>query len=62
MMAYGSAPATVIAPSPLEGEGIAAGHRELGWVRGRASTPTLWKQPLTRLRFAKPTLSLKGRG
>jgi hypothetical protein len=62
MMGYELATAPVIAPSPLEGEGIADGQHELGRVRGTASTPTLWKQPLTRLRFAKPPSPSRGEG
>ena len=52
----------VNAPSPLVGEGITAGHRERGWVRGTLSTVPVFRQPLTRLRFAKPPSPTGGEG
>jgi hypothetical protein len=52
----------VIAPSPLVGEGIAAGPRELGRVRGTGSDIVMRRQPLTRLRFAKPPSPTRGEG
>jgi hypothetical protein len=42
------------APSPLAGEGSSAGQRELDWVRGPSPLAHARRQPLTRLRFAKP--------
>jgi hypothetical protein len=42
------------APSPLAGEGSPAGQRELDWVRGPSPLAHSRRQPLTRLRFAKP--------
>jgi hypothetical protein len=41
-------PVPIAAPSPLVGEGIAAGQRKRGWVRGFRRHITLRKQPLTR--------------
>ena len=50
------------APSPLVGKGIADGRPKLGWVRGTASQAATWREPLTRLRFAKPPSSTRGEG
>jgi long-chain acyl-CoA synthetase len=52
----------VIAPSPLVGEGIAAGPRELGRVRGMGSDIAMRRRPPTRLRFAKPPSPTRGVG
>jgi len=41
------------APSPLAGEGYADGRPKLDWVRGCLPEVAMWRQPLTRLRFAK---------
>ena len=38
------------APSPLVGEGITAGQRKRGWVRGSISDRAVPREPLTRLR------------
>jgi hypothetical protein len=62
MMAYGHTAALVIAPSPLAGEGYAARQRELGWVRGTGHHIAMRRQPLTRLRFAKPPSPTRGEG
>jgi hypothetical protein len=50
------------APSPLVGEGIAAGGHERGRVRGTLSAIPMRMQPLTRLRFAKPPSPTGGEG
>ncbi len=47
-------------PSPLVGEGYTASR--LAWVRGTLSTIPLRRQPLTRLRFAKPPSPTRGEG
>jgi hypothetical protein len=52
----------VAAPSPLAGEGSAAGRPALTWVRGLLAQNSNWKQPLTRLRFAKPPSPARGEG
>jgi hypothetical protein len=49
-------------PSPLVGEGITAGQRERGRVRGTVSHIAMRRQPLTRLRFAKPPSPTGGEG
>jgi len=41
------------APSPLVGEGIAAGRHKLSPVRGTVSQTSMRRQPLTRPRFAQ---------
>jgi hypothetical protein len=38
----------IAAPSPLVGEGIAAGQRKRDQVRGIGQHIAMWKQPLTR--------------
>jgi hypothetical protein len=50
------------APSPLVGEGIANGGPKLGWVRGTVSQAATSREPLTRLRFAKPPSPTRGEG
>jgi hypothetical protein len=50
------------APSPLVGEGITAGQRNRGSVRGTVSQAAMRRQPLTRLRFAKPPSPTGGEG
>lgn len=52
----------VSAPSPLVGEGSAAGRHNLARVRGPLSTIPMRRQPLTRLRFAKPPSPTRGEG
>jgi hypothetical protein len=52
----------VDAPSPLVGEGYTAGRPGLGWVRGPFPAIALSRQPLTRLRFAKPPSPARGEG
>jgi len=52
----------VNAPSPLVGEGITAGQPKRGWVRGTISQAAMRRQPLTRLRFAKPPSPTRGEG
>lgn len=52
----------IIAPSPLVGEGITAGRHKGGWVRGTLSAVPMLRQPLTRLRFAKPPSPTRGEG
>lgn len=47
--------------SPLVGEGLSAISHALTRVRG-LSAPSLPKQPLTRLRFAKPPSPTRGEG
>ncbi len=49
-------------PSPLVGEGCTPGRRELAWVRGTLSTIPMRREPLTRLRFAKPPSPTRGEG
>ncbi|SDF59396.1 hypothetical protein SAMN05216337_106239 [Bradyrhizobium brasilense] len=49
-------------PSPLVGEGYTVSRHELAWVRGTLSTIPMWRQPLTRLRFAKPPSPARGEG
>jgi hypothetical protein len=51
-----------IAPSPLVGEGIAPGQRELGRVRGIGDHIAMRRRSLTRLRFAKPPSPTRGEG
>ncbi len=48
-------------PSPLVGEGITAGRPELSRVRGADSNLAV-RQPLTRLRSAKPPSPTRGEG
>jgi hypothetical protein len=48
--------------SPLVGEGITAGRHGLTWVRGSLSAVPMLRQPLTRLRFAKPPSPTRGEG
>lgn len=50
------------APSPLVGEGISAANHTLTRVRGSLSLPSLPREPLTRLRFAKPPSPTGGEG
>jgi hypothetical protein len=52
----------IASPSPLVGEGITAGQRERGWVRGFAQHIAMLREPLTRLRFAKPPSPTGGEG
>jgi hypothetical protein len=52
----------IAAPSPLVGEGIAAGRAKLVWVRGLLTVSGMSRQPLTRLRFAKPPSPTRGEG
>jgi hypothetical protein len=52
----------VAAPSPLVGEGISAGQPNLTRVRGTVSQDAVPRQPLTRLRFAKPPSPTGGEG
>jgi hypothetical protein len=62
MRAYGHTTALVIAPSPLVGEGFTVGQREYGRVRGIGRHIAMRRQPLTRLRFAKPPSPTRGEG
>ncbi len=50
------------APSPLVGEGITNGRPKLNRVRGTVSQTAVRRQPLTRLRFAKPPSPTRGEG
>ena len=50
------------APSPLVGEGIAAARHELTSVRGISPHMRMPREPLTRLRFAKPPSPTRGEG
>jgi hypothetical protein len=50
------------APSPLVGEGIIASQHNDGWVRGSIHDRAMPRQPLTRLRFAKPPSPTRGEG
>jgi hypothetical protein len=50
------------APSPLVGEGITNGRPKFNRVRGSVSQPAMRRQPLTRLRFAKPPTPTRGEG
>ncbi len=52
----------ITVPSPLVGEGIANGRLKLNWVRGTVSQTAMRRQPLTRLRFAKPPSPTRGEG
>jgi hypothetical protein len=52
----------IAAPSPLVGEGISAGRPNLTRVRGTVSQRAMPRQPLTRLRFAKPPSPTRGEG
>ncbi len=52
----------VNAPSPLVGEGYTASRQKLASVRGPLSTVPMRRQPLTRLRFAKPPSPTRGEG
>lgn len=54
MFASATSVMRVTVPSPLVGEGLSAINHNLTRVRGRLSARSLPKQPLTRLRFAKP--------
>jgi len=54
--------ARIAAPSPLVGEGMIAGRAELAWVRGSLAASARLRQPLTRLRFAKPPSPTGGEG
>ena len=49
-------------PSPHVGEGSTAGQHKLAWVRGSIPDVALWREPLTRLRFAKPPSPTGGEG
>jgi len=49
-------------PSPLMGECRSPGRQELAWVKGTLSTIPMWREPLTRLRFAKPPSPTRGEG
>ena len=49
-------------PSPLVGEGYAYGRPKLDWVRGSLGDDAMWRQPLTRLRFAQPPSPTGGEG
>ncbi|MEH2561375.1 hypothetical protein V1289_001002 [Bradyrhizobium sp. AZCC 2289] len=51
----------VSTPSPLVG-GITVGQRKRGWVRGTLSAIAMPREPLTRLRFAKPPSPTRGEG
>jgi hypothetical protein len=62
MMMHGFTLAPVTAPSPLVGEGFTARQREHGRVRGTGSDIAMRRQPLTRLRFAKPPSPTRGEG
>ena len=53
---------SVDAPSPLVGEGITAASGELTWVRGMSQHMRMLREPLTRLRFAKPPSPTRGEG
>jgi hypothetical protein len=48
--------------SPLVGEGITAGQYKRGWLRGFDQHIATPRQPLTRLRFAKPPSPTRGEG
>jgi hypothetical protein len=50
------------APSPPVGEGITAGQRKRGGVRGSVADLGMPRQPLTRLRFAQPPSPTRGEG
>ncbi len=52
----------IASPSPLVGEGISDGRSELNRVRGMGSGTATLRQPLTRLRFAKPPSPTRGEG
>jgi hypothetical protein len=52
----------IASPSPLVGERITAGRRKRDWVRGFAQHITTLRQPLTRLRLAKPPSPTRGEG
>ena len=52
----------VDAPSPLVGEGITAGRHKLTSVRGLSPHLRMRREPLTRLRFAKPPSPTRGEG
>ena len=52
----------VDAPSPLVGEGITAARHELTSVRGISPHMRMPREPLTRLRFAKPPSPTRGEG
>jgi hypothetical protein len=54
--------ALVNAPSPPVGEGISAGQRGPGRVRGPSPLARVPREPLTRLRFAKPPSPTGGEG
>jgi hypothetical protein len=49
-------------PSPLVGEGSTTGQHELAWVRGSLRDVAVWREPLTRRRFATPTSPTRGEG
>lgn len=50
------------APSPLVGEGHLRTNHTLARVRGPLSLPSPPREPLTRLRFAKPPSPTRGEG
>ena len=50
------------APSPLVGEGITVRQHNDDWVRGSISDRAMPREPLTRLRFAKPPSPTGGEG
>jgi hypothetical protein len=50
------------APSPLVGEGYTTGRYELTPVRGLSPHMHMLREPLTRLRFAKPPSPTRGEG
>jgi hypothetical protein len=62
MMAQQSYTVRIDAPSPLVGEGYAAGRHKLTWVRGLSQHLRMRREPLTRLRFAKPPSPTRGEG
>jgi hypothetical protein len=57
---HGTVP--IDAPSPLVGEGISTASHNLTWVRGMFQHMLLPREPLTRLRFAKPPSPTRGEG
>jgi hypothetical protein len=56
------APVRIDVPSPLAGEGFAAGRSGLAWVRGSVATIAFQKQSLTRPRFAQAPSPARGEG
>jgi len=61
-MSFSENALSVDAPSPPVGEGITAISHTLLGVRGPLSASSLPRQPLTRLRFAKPPSPTRGEG